>query len=308
MQDGRSRDSASLRVHQFHADLARRIVDFVRDQAYPAGSRLKEQLLADELGVSRSPVRAALRLLDRYGVVRTVPNQGCFLVRDAAQLEHGNWDLPPTGEELLYARLTRDRFASRLDLHINVTELTRRYDTSRSQLERVLARFAEEGLAEREPGRGWRFLPALDEPRVYYESYQFRLATEPAALLIEGFEADPRQLEDLRRRHEELIDEMKRGIEPRRIAELDAEFHETLGFWSNNRFLLQAIQQQVRLRRLMELLYSVVIPDRMLQSCGEHLAMLDAIEAGDREKAAIIMRKHIEVSRDLVPEFGDNAD
>lgn len=297
-----------MRVPQFHAELARRVVDFVRERQYPAGTRLKEQMLADKLGVSRSPIRATLRLLDRYGIVKTVPNQGCFLIPAADELGSGRWQLPPSGEEQLYASLTRDRFASRLDLQINVTELTRRYGVNRSLLERVLNRLAEDGLAERETGRGWRFLPALDEPRVYYESYQFRLATEPAALLSDGFEADSRQLEDLRRRHMELLDEMARGIEPRHIAELDAEFHETLGIWSNNRFLLQAIQQQVRLRRLMELLYSVVIPDRMLQSCKEHLAMLDAIAAGDRKKAAVIMRQHIEVSRDLVPEFGDNAD
>jgi DNA-binding GntR family transcriptional regulator len=303
MQNGQQNENASLRVHQFHADLARRIVDVIREREYPAGSRLKEQLLADELCVSRSPVRAALRLLDRYGVVRTVPNQGCFLVPDSAELDTESWDLPPTSEELLYARLTRDRFASRLDLQINVTELTRRYGASRSQLERVLARLADEGLAEREPSRGWRFLPALDEPRVYYESYQFRLATEPLALLTDGFQVDPRQLEELRRRHHDLMADMQEGVDPRRIADLDAAFHETLGAWSNNRFILQAIQQQVRLRRLMELLYSVADPERMFQSCGEHLAILDALEAGDREAAADLIRKHIEVSRDLVPDF-----
>src|SRR4051812_2483721 len=40
------------------------------------GERIKEIPLADELGFSRAPVRDALRLLERDGLVRLVPNRG----------------------------------------------------------------------------------------------------------------------------------------------------------------------------------------------------------------------------------------
>lgn len=303
MQDGHRENNATLRVNQFHADLARRIIDLVRERDCPAGSQLKEHWLAGELGLSRSPVRAALRLLDQYGVVRTIPNQGCFLARPAAELDDSNWGLPPTGEERLYSTLTRDRFANRLERQINVTELVRRYGASRSLVERVLTRLADEGLVERETGRGWRFLPTVDNPQVYEESYRFRLTVEPMAILDPGFRPDSKRLGELKRNHEEMIGELTHTLPSRRLVEMDADFHETMGAWSNNRFILQAIQQQTRLRRLMEFQFSLADPERMAQSCREHLAILDALEAGDREKAADLMREHIEVSRDVLPNF-----
>ena len=307
-QEESGSDFDNLQINQFHADLARRIVGLLRERQCEAGCQLKEQWLAGELGVSRSPVRAALRLLDRCGVARTRPNQGAFLARPAAELEDGAWGLPQTEEERLHAAVTRDRFANRLNHQINVTELVRRYRASRSVVERVLARLADEGLVEREAGRGWRFLPTLNSPEVYAESYRFRLTVEPMAILESGFSPDKRRLAELTRLHEEIVADLSHSIPSRRIVEVDAEFHESIGAWSNNRFIQQAIQQQTRLRRLMEFQFSSADHSRMLQSCREHLAILGAIAANDRVKAADLMRMHIEVSRDVLPEFAGRDD
>jgi len=48
---------------------------------YPAETHLREASLADEIGVSRTPVREALRQLAAQGFVVHLPNQGTF-VRD----------------------------------------------------------------------------------------------------------------------------------------------------------------------------------------------------------------------------------
>ncbi len=45
----------------------------------PAGERLNEIHLAEQLGVSRGPVREAARSLEREGLVKTVANQGVFV-------------------------------------------------------------------------------------------------------------------------------------------------------------------------------------------------------------------------------------
>jgi len=44
-------------------------------------SRLDERSLADELGVSRTPVREAISRLEQEGLVQTVPRRGAFVVR-----------------------------------------------------------------------------------------------------------------------------------------------------------------------------------------------------------------------------------
>jgi DNA-binding GntR family transcriptional regulator len=53
----------------------------------------------------------------------------------------------------------------------------------------------------------------------------------------------------------------------------------------------------------MEYQFSAVDRKRMMQSCLEHLSILEALEAGNRRQAAELMRRHIEVSRDVLPEF-----
>jgi DNA-binding GntR family transcriptional regulator len=47
---------------------------------FPANAVLREQALAEELGVSRTPVREALRRLAEAGLVEFVPNRGATVV------------------------------------------------------------------------------------------------------------------------------------------------------------------------------------------------------------------------------------
>lgn len=47
---------------------------------YPPGSRIKEETLAESIGVSRTPIREALRRLHSEGVVRMIPNRGAYVM------------------------------------------------------------------------------------------------------------------------------------------------------------------------------------------------------------------------------------
>ena len=51
----------------------------------PEPPRLDERKLADELGVSRTPVREALSRLEQEGFVRNIPRRGSFVVRKTKQ-------------------------------------------------------------------------------------------------------------------------------------------------------------------------------------------------------------------------------
>lgn len=55
---------------------------------YPAGTRLREEELATDLGVSRTPIREALRRLAAEGLLNLRPNRGADVVGyDLAELE-----------------------------------------------------------------------------------------------------------------------------------------------------------------------------------------------------------------------------
>src|SRR5436190_3736406 len=56
------------------------------ENRYPPGHRLVEQRIAEELGLSRTPVREALRMLEAEGLVVSERNRGA-MVRTLSQTE-----------------------------------------------------------------------------------------------------------------------------------------------------------------------------------------------------------------------------
>ncbi|SFI47887.1 transcriptional regulator, GntR family [Bosea sp. OK403] len=48
---------------------------------YAPGDKINEQALALRFGISRGPIREALRSLDRTGLIDTIPNRGVFVRR-----------------------------------------------------------------------------------------------------------------------------------------------------------------------------------------------------------------------------------
>jgi DNA-binding GntR family transcriptional regulator len=58
-----------------------RLLEEIRHGTLPPGARLREVELAERLGISRTPVREALRLLEADGLVEHLPRQGASLRR-----------------------------------------------------------------------------------------------------------------------------------------------------------------------------------------------------------------------------------
>ncbi len=259
-------------------------------EAEPA---LAEQDLAARIGVSRSPVSFALKAMEEEGflaregrgaLVRAAPR------RDFARLEAALRDIMGEG---LYERLADDRIAGALPEAISEAELMRRYGAARGGVVGALSRAAAEGWVERQVGHGWRFLPLIEGPEAYAESYAFRAAIEPAGLRLPGFAPDPEGLASLRARQERIVEGGYRTMGARELFEANAEFHETLAAWSGNRFILEALARVDHLRRLVE--YRLARGDRgprRAQAAG-HLEILDALERGDREAAARLLERHL---------------
>lgn len=60
-------------------DLARRIHERVLDGGFPAGTWLRQETLAADFRVSRTPIREALRKLQADGIVTVSPNRGALI-------------------------------------------------------------------------------------------------------------------------------------------------------------------------------------------------------------------------------------
>ena len=273
--------------------LANQILSMLREARFEVGHHLREQQLADTLGVSRTPIRAALQLLSGEGIVEVRKNLGFFLARPHDQLPLADLDISSSSGETLYERLVNDRIAGLIPNSLTQTEISRRYSVDRVTLLRTLARMAEDGLIERNKGQGWTFLPTLDSDLALRNGYNFRLMVEPANFLLPTFKPDRATLERSRMQHLYLTAHPDiAAVSSTQLYETDAAFHEMFAEFSGNIFVLQAIQQQNRLRKLMEFA-GYVNRRRVRDWCGEHLAIIDAVAGGHYAKASELMREHL---------------
>lgn len=263
--------------------IANQILDLIRDARFEPGHHLREQQLGDLLKVSRTPVRAALTLLAERGIVETRKNQGFFLAKPFDALQRIEIEVPATVDQELYQRLVRDRLAGVIPNSLTQSAIARRYDVDRVALLRTLSRLAEDGLVARNKGHGWTFLPTLDTMIALRSSYDFRLTLEPTGLLLHTFKPDAAMLERSRLQHLYLVSHPDiAAVDAMQLFDTDATFHEMLAEFTGNIFFLQAIQQQNRLRRLLE--FSGYGNRRRVRDwCQEHIAIIDAVVAGNLE-------------------------
>ncbi|MEJ8574176.1 GntR family transcriptional regulator [Microbaculum marinum] len=280
-------------------DLARRILEKMRDEGWTVGTRVSEQDLARAFGVSRSPIRAALDLLAAQGIVAALEKRGLGLARDVASLDIGAL-VPSSPQETLYETMMRDRATGQIPQEISEAELMPRYGVSRGVIRKLLMRFAAEGLAQRMAGHGWRFVDSLDDDEAYRESYEFRLIVECAALRSPRFVVDREKIEPIRRAHQRILADDRVAVSGEEWFRVNAAFHETLAMCSRNRFLLQTVRHQNSLRRMREhSVFSELPRERIEQSCREHLAIIDALEAEDFDWAESLLRHHLRLAADF---------
>lgn len=279
-------------------ELSAGIMDLIRSERLAPGTRLAEVALAERLQVSRTPVRAALKLLAARRLVHAGASRGYF-VADAVPAAHKAPRKPsPDDTDRLFLAIARDRRTKRLPDEVSERDLMQRYDATRPVVQRVLAKLAEVAAVQRKPGHGWRFQPTIADAAARDESYRYRLLIEPAGLLEPGFRLDPVWAAEMRRRHQETLATPWSDTASIAFYEMNAAFHEGLAAASGNRYLLVAVQQQNRLRRFANYDWTFG-HERVVVNCREHLAILDQLEAGEHEAAAALLRRHLESAAKL---------
>ncbi|HEX2759566.1 MAG TPA: GntR family transcriptional regulator [Rhizomicrobium sp.] len=273
---------------RLQADLAHRILARLgRENAAP-GYHLVELDLCAAFGVSRTPVRGALKLLERQGVVKAREGRGYVLTRlppETAEAESGAGE-----EDRLFQTLAEARAKGALPDQFTQQELMRRFDARLSTVLAVLRRLAELGLVERKPGNGWAFTG--DSARLLNESYAFRRALEPQMLLQPGFKLDRAWAEKARQEHQKLRRKPWRPGDGARFHAVNADFHEQLARCCGNRTMLYATRAQNQLRQFLIGDWEYPI-EQVHSAIDDHLEILAALEAGYADKAAALMLHHL---------------
>lgn len=290
---------------KMQSELAARIIDYVRRNGMVEGDQITEVALAREFKVSRTPVHGALQFLCEYGVFEPLTKAGYLLRKSGQQLDKIFIKIPETEEDRLYMKLSSDRAANRLPEHFSETDLMRRYRVTRGFLNRVLQSMSEHGLVERGIGMKWSFTPTLNSAEANDESYRFRLVIEPHSVLEPTFKLDDERIARSRQAHAGILTNPR--ISSAEWFEINAEFHEMIAAFSGNRFMLQAIQQHNRLRRVLEY-HWIYSRERAQRVCDEHMAILDALERHDQIGASYLLRQHLERARGVKPAFGENSE
>lgn len=288
-------DSGSSRPSPLQRSVVARIAEWVSGEALPRGSVLSELTVARELGVSRTPARAALAWLEAQGLLERRPREGYAVASAPSRFAGLQVEAPVADADRLFLDIARERTEGRLSTDVSESDLMRRFGVTRPTLLRVLTRLAEVGMVERRKGHGWSFRASAYDDAAQQESYRFRLLIEPAALQEPGFELPPHWLETMRARHQAMLKRRWKDADAIALFEMNAEFHEGLAAASGNRFFQMAIQQQNRVRRFVNYSWDEG-RERVVTSCREHLEILDRVEAGNRDIAAALMRRHLELA------------
>jgi DNA-binding GntR family transcriptional regulator len=288
----RKRSPPTRRRSDISSVLAARIVQYLAAEKLPVGTHVPTQDLADRFAVSRSPVNEALKLLSKKGLVTHRPNKGYFTSAIAPETPE---DIGLVLEDTLssiYFRIAEDRLSGRLDDQVSESLLRQTYDLTRSQLNQLLGRIAQEGWAERRPGYGWTFSTILTTPEALEQTYRLRMAIEPAALIEPTFQLGREAAAQCRATEEWFLSGGIETTSADTLYERGVRFHETLAVASRNPFFLDALRRVNRVRRLLAY-RSMLDRQRYYSQAREHLHILDLLLRDRNEEAAAAMARHL---------------
>lgn len=289
-----------------HLKLARQIMAFVLERGYSVGDHLPESTLSNACGVSRTPIRSALNILEENDIVLRRDEGGFALALAADQIAAEGLADPEDLEGSLAARILSDRTERRIADVQSVSALVRRYDVPRSSVLNALKILNGEGVVVQLPGRAWAFQPILDTPNALQESLSFRLWLEPEAILAPGFQMDNQKIGLLRQQMEDFLQRPDGGLSAVAFLHIDCAFHSFIAENSGNRFARGALLAHQRLRLTTTKDHS--IPDfRLRQSLEEHLDILDSLERMQLQLAADQMVLHLRRSQIRKPQTANRG-
>lgn len=170
---------------------------------------------------------------------------------------------------------------------IDFAEIGRALGTSRTPIREVIGQFHMEGLLEALPDRQFRV--ALLPPEKIEAYYLVRHEMEVAAASIAATTITPYEIGLLHGN----TDLFRVNInDPRKLMQLDKQFHEIIYDATRNRYLTQRLRHLRGVLGLMPM-KSFDQSTRIHSSIDEHVAIVDALAKGDADAAASAMSVHV---------------
>ncbi len=205
----------------------------------------------------------------------------------------------------VYEILREDILNNRLtpDTPLQEAVIARNLGISRGPVREALQRLSSEGLAEIIAHRGAVVTSLTLQD--FLDAYRVREALEALATQLAAAHLTQSELNTLQQFHDAMI----RAAETESVEAFfaaNAQFHNLLVRSSKNRMLIEIyfplIDQMRRYR-----MKSLTLRGGLRRSCEEHQAILDALKAGDADKASQLMSAHIRIPRQIL-ESGNAED
>ncbi|QDY71084.1 GntR family transcriptional regulator [Qingshengfaniella alkalisoli] len=177
---------------------------------------------------------------------------------------------------------------------VSQRELVELMNLSVGALRELLPRLESEGLIVVQPQRGI-LIPAIDLPMIR-DTFQMRMALEREAVISAIRDMPDDTLDAQRKLHVGMIERVALAPDPellREGQEIDSGFHLLLVRNSGNVLLQQAYNLNAIRMRLIKL-DRITLTERILPDAfGDHLLVIDAIRARDKQAAIDAMDAHI---------------
>jgi DNA-binding GntR family transcriptional regulator len=176
---------------------------------------------------------------------------------------------------------------------LNIDALARDFDVSHTPIREALARLESTGLITRAALRGYRVAPFLSSEELS-DLMDARAAIEPANAYFATARASAINLEEL----SETVRQMRGGARGGSYSKMssfwfaDEAFHRLIAETTDNLFLISAYNTLGGHVQRFRLFAGAGVTDAD-SAIDEHHAILEAMIAGDKERARLLMADHI---------------
>jgi DNA-binding GntR family transcriptional regulator len=173
---------------------------------------------------------------------------------------------------------------------LNSVELATQLEVSRTPVQEAIRRLASDGLVEISIGKKAQVCSFTSED--IREIYEIREILEGASAKIAAQELSEKELSDLRKRANRLIEMENEKDWSARMIDFDIHFHSVLASACNNQRLQKEIESyRLFVRRFCHMTGS---KENLKNAFQEHLKILSALEKRDSASAERAMIEHIQ--------------